>query len=216
VKPYVIRQGDYLTKLAHTNGYDADTVWKHAKNKELRERRSDPNTLLPGDILWVPEPTPARRLAVKSGTDNRYTARIPKMPVSVRLQLGGEPLVKEPFRILGVGPDPIEGATDEHGWLKAEVNVHVREIEVELTARDKTLRVRVGDMDPLNTVSGVKKRLTHLGFYQPSKIGVDNDDAADGHALVSALKAFQQQRGLEPTGKMNEDTAKALSGHHGS
>lgn len=70
-------------------------------------------------------------------------------------------------------------------------------------------------MDPVDTLSGLKKRLTHLGFYQPSRV-VENDDVADGDALIAALKAFQSHRGLEPTGKLDLDTEKALTGEHGS
>ena len=216
MKPYVIRQGDYLTKLAHIHGFDADAIWNHAQNGDLREKRSQRDMLHPGDILWIPDAPSHRKLPLRAGAANRYVARIPKVPVALRLQVGGEPLVKEPFRILGLGGEPIEGATDEDGYLSASVPVHVREIEVLLTQKGRTLRLRVGDLDPINTVMGVKKRLTHLGFYQPQRVGVENNEAADGEALISALKAFQQENGLEPSGKLDEPTAKALSGAHGS
>ena len=134
----------------------------------------------------------------------------------MRLQVGGAPLAKEPYQILGLGPEPIEGATDDDGWLKTSVPVHVREIEVLLTEKDRTLRVRVGDMDPIDTMSGLKKRLTHLGYYQPARVGVENDDVADDSALLSALKAFQSSRGLTPSGKLDDDTRKAITGAHGS
>jgi hypothetical protein len=216
MKPYVIRQGDYLTKLAHQRGFDATAIWNDPKNARIRDKRTEPNLLHPGDILWIPDAPEVRRLAVKSGSANRYVANIPKMPVEVRLQVGGAPLAKEPYQILGLGPDPIEGATDDDGWLKATVPVHVREIEVLLTEKDRTLRVRVGDLDPVDTLSGLKKRLTHLGFYQPSRVGIENDDVADDDALVSALKAFQSSRDIGPTGKLDDDTRKALTGAHGS
>jgi len=216
MKPYVVRQGDYLTKLAHTMGFDPDLVWNHSKNSELREKRADKDLLHPGDILWLPPSPDKKRLQVRSGAANRYIARIPKKPVEVRIQVGGEPLADEPAVILGIGPDPFETKTDEAGWIRTEVQVHVREIEVILPRKRRTLRVRVGDMDPVNTVNGLRKRLQHLGFYQPTRVGVENQDASDPSALIGALKAFQMARNIAPSGKLDDETKSALLAKHGS
>ncbi len=214
MRPYVIRQGDYLTKLAHVMGFDATTVWNDPKNEALREKRPDWNLLYPGDILWVPSGPNHRRLPIRAGGHNRYIARIPRVFVALRITIGGEPLTKEPFRILGLG-DPVEGETDEKGYLHAGLPVHLREIEVLLPSRDRTLRLRVGDLDPVDTVGGLKKRLMHLGYYQPTRIGVENE-VADGDALVSALKSFQADKGIAPSGKLDDATREGLTGDHGS
>jgi hypothetical protein len=216
VRPYIIRQGDYLTKLGHTMGFEPQAIWGHAKNAKLRERRPEPDMLHPGDLLWVPDAPELRRLSIKGGATNRYAAHIPKKPVELRLQIGGEVLAKEPYLILGLGPEPIEGATDENGWLKTTVDVHVREIEVILTERARTLRLRIGDLDPVDTLAGLRKRLLHLGFYQPTKVGVENQDATDGDALVAALKAFQASEELPANGKLDDATWSALERAHGS
>ncbi len=57
MKPYIVRQGDFLMKIAHAQGFDADVVWSDPKNEGL-ERTRDPNLLHPGDLLWVPESAP--------------------------------------------------------------------------------------------------------------------------------------------------------------
>ncbi|MBK6512540.1 MAG: peptidoglycan-binding protein [Polyangiaceae bacterium] len=216
MRPYVVRQGDYLTKLAHMMGFEADAVWNHPKNKALKEKRPDRDTLHPGDLLWLPTNPEHRRLSITAGSTNRYAAVIPKKPLEVRLQVGGEPLPKEPYAILGLGPEPILGESDEQGWIKSQVDVYVREVEIILTRKNRTLRVRVGDLDPLDTISGLKKRLMHLGYYRPGKIGGENQDAVEGEALIAALKAFQSERGLPATGKLDEETKKALRDAHGS
>lgn len=216
MRPYIIRQGDYLTKLGHTMGFDPDAVWNNPKNQGLKERRPDRDMLHPGDLLWVPDAPDAKRLIVKNGTTNRYAANIPKKAIEVRVQVGGEALAKEPYSILGLGPDPIEGETDEQGWIKTKVDVHVREVEVILTRKNRTLRVRVGDLDPIDTLSGLRKRLFHLGFYKPARISADNEDVTEGGTLIVALKAFQSSKGLPATGKLDDETKKALTGAHGS
>lgn len=215
MKPYVVRQGDYMTKLSHTLGFDADAVWADPKNQALREKRTDYDMLQPGDLLYVPDGRKPR-LAIQVGSENAYVARIPKVPVVLKLQIGGEILAKEPYILRGVGPEPIEGATDDKGYLSTEVAVHVREIEVELTQKKRTLRIRVGNMDPLEELTGLQKRLTHLGFYQPSYAGTENYEACDPKQIMTALAAFQSAHALPATGKLDEDTRKKLVAEHGS
>ena len=39
MKPYVIKQGDYLLKLSHTLGFNHDKVWSDGKNAKMRGHR---------------------------------------------------------------------------------------------------------------------------------------------------------------------------------
>jgi hypothetical protein len=55
--PYVIKQGDYLAKIAHRFGFDAIAVWNDETNATLRTVRPNPNILYPGDVLYVPGPS---------------------------------------------------------------------------------------------------------------------------------------------------------------
>ena len=55
---YTVKQGDYLPKIAEENGfYDYRTIWEHAKNQQLKDKRKNPNVLAPGDELFIPEKT---------------------------------------------------------------------------------------------------------------------------------------------------------------
>ena len=74
--PYVIRQGDYLKKLAFTKGFDADEVWNAADNADIKAARPNPDLLCPGDILYVPEPKP-EPLPLNVGGESTYTGDIP-------------------------------------------------------------------------------------------------------------------------------------------
>lgn len=109
VKPYVIRQGDYVTKIAHLHGFDAATsLEQHQEPEDPREAarlEHHPPRRRPVN----PDRTDRRPLLVKNGTTNRYVANIPKMPVELRIQVGGEALPNEPYLLLGLGPDPNRG-----------------------------------------------------------------------------------------------------------
>ena len=66
MQPYVIRQGDFLAKLAHRFGFDADTVWNDAANTKLGDARTDPNILAPTDILYIPDDAGSSRSGARA------------------------------------------------------------------------------------------------------------------------------------------------------
>ena len=59
--PHVVRQGEYLSRLAHRLGFDAESVWDHPDNAELKQARAHADQLLAGDLLWLPRQAPEPR-----------------------------------------------------------------------------------------------------------------------------------------------------------
>src|SRR5262245_20482030 len=101
MKPYVVRQGDYLTKLAFVLGFDADAVWSDPKNAELTSAR-DRNLLHPGDVLWLPDRA-RRPLPIAAGAANKYVATITRTNIRLRFKGDKEPLANEPYVVEGLG-----------------------------------------------------------------------------------------------------------------
>src|SRR5262245_9870010 len=141
MKPYVIKQGDYLTKLAHTLGFAADEVWNDGKNAALQQSRKNPNMLRAGDVLYIPD-TPRKKLALTKETENQYVAKVPRVKVSVVLMEDDEPLKDLKYTLEGLGDDETEHTTDGEGRVTFEAPVSVREVVVHLIEKD--LRIRVG------------------------------------------------------------------------
>lgn len=216
MKPYVVKQGEFLAKLAFTLGFDADEVWNDGKNADLKTLRKTGDVLRPGDILYVPE-EPRKKLPFTKETKNAYQARIPTVKVEVVLTApGGKPLVGEPYVVKGLG-DETEKTTAGDGKVSFSAPIHVRQVEVTLTKRKQTLQVAVGDLDPAAEPSGARMRLEHLGFYAPTFAGGDAPYASrEDAALAAALAAFQIAKGLVKTGKLDEGTIAALVDAHGS
>lgn len=217
MRPYVIRQGDYLTRLAHRMGFSADEVWSKPENEELRRARSDYDMLAPGDIVYLPV---ARRrgLAFTPRTHNKYIAVVPKVKVALQFMKDGEALANEPYLLSGLGGEvPVEGVTDEQGGIALEVSVLVRELDVLFHERGHLrYNVRLGDMDPETTASGVRARLRHLGFYGWVE---DADDLSEVDKELKdrrAIAAFQASQGLPVTGEADAKTTRALVESHGS
>ncbi|MBW2525496.1 MAG: peptidoglycan-binding protein [Deltaproteobacteria bacterium] len=214
MKPYVIKHGDYLTKLAHLLGFDAQTVWNDPKNADLKELRADPTMLQAGDVLFVPD-EPRKRLPLEHEADNSYVATVPKISVSVVVADDDEPVADEPYVVEGLGDDE-ERTTDGQGTVSFEAPVHVREVTVRFKERELAFRIGVGELDPIDTASGVRMRLTQLGYYGATLAGEDAYVERDDAQLAAAIGAFQTAQSLPVTGELDDATRDALLEVHGS
>jgi hypothetical protein len=212
MNPYIVKQGDYLDKIAHALRFDADKVWNDPANAELKKQR-DPDVLLPGDILQVPEVEP-QWLPFQSGVTNRYVATIPKASVRLTFKNDKGPLANEPYAVLGLASTQ-EGTTDGDGGLVLTIPVVVRECQVAFPQQGIVHAVRVGDMDPIDDPSGVRKRLQHLGYGRPPGDAAPSEDEVEAADQVAIL-AFQKDSALPLTGVVDDATKAALIKAHGT
>jgi hypothetical protein len=66
---YVVQHGDCLESIAFTHGLLWQTIWNDPRNAELQTSR-DPNILLPGDRLFIPE---LKQKSTDCATDQLHT-----------------------------------------------------------------------------------------------------------------------------------------------
>lgn len=173
MRPYVVKQGDYVTKLAYEMGFDADTIWQDAKNDDLRKQRPDPNILCPGDVLYVPDtpdpPPPGTDLTV--GATNDFTTPVaPQVTVTVKL-LGsqGKPQAGKAYSVQEL-PDLSGLQTAGDGVATFPAPVTLDTATLVLADTGETFMLRVGAMDPVDSLPGIAKRLVNLGLVS------DDDD----------------------------------------
>ncbi len=211
-RPYIAQQGDYLAQIASRLGVDPADVWNHDENRDLREQRGDGSILAPGDVLHVPA-RGAPRPRVSKGANNRYTVNVASVALVVTLRdVEGRPLANKAFVVHGP-PTPIRGTTDGNGAASFSVPTHLREVHLVVEEIGRVYRLAVGHMDPVETPTGLRKRLAHLGHY----IHVP---AGDGHSedehLRRSILSFQRSQSIPETGEMNEQTRNVLVAAHGS
>ncbi len=184
MQPYVIRQGDYLAKLAYKFGFDADEVWNDPSNADLRALRSDPNVLWPTDVLYIPDANTAPPTSLVLGSTNTFVADIPTAKITVQFSEPGYAsqayTVQELEDLTGL-------STDDSGVATFSVPVTLGTATIVFTESGATFECNVGDLDPINTLSGVFQRLQHLGFIDAAM----SLEAATLGLVRSALAAFK-------------------------
>lgn len=187
MQPYVIRQGDYLLKVAYENGFDADTVWGNSKNADLRTLRRDPNILAPGDVLYVPEPPdPPESTALRTGSTNSFVSPAPPTPVTVKFS---EPGLASQACSIAELPDLTSLTTDGDGVLTFQAPVSLETVTITLAGANPavTFTCKLGHLDPIDTLSGVFQRLQNLGYIDDDA-EFDQDDLDLLRGGLNALK----------------------------
>jgi hypothetical protein len=95
---------------------------------------------------------------------------------------------------------------------------------VRFPEHDKTFTVLVGHLDPVSEPSGVKARLTHMGYLHPpahEHFALDtrgetvSEEDSDARTAV-AVRDFQKAQQIDVTGIVDDVTRAALVAAHGS
>jgi hypothetical protein len=202
---HTVEQGECISSIALKYGHFWKTIWDHSSNSELRGKRTDPRVLNPGDTVFVPEKT-LKEESAATGQTYRFVRR--GMTERLRIVVADpedKPRGNTPY-ILDIDGNERRGTTNGSGLIDEEIPVD---------ARSGTLTVGEGDdideyelelshLDPADEPTGVQGRLANLGF----DVGPADGDV--GPRTKEALKQFQNQYGLKPTGEIDEATCRKL------
>jgi hypothetical protein len=194
--PYVIKQGDHLLLLAHKLGFDADTVWNDPSNAPLRQLRSDPNILLPGDVLQLPDSSgqSAPPASLNAGTANNFVSDAPTMTLSVKFVGADATTYASRAYTVQELTQLTDLTTDENGVASFQAPVTLGSATLVFTESGESWVLCPGAMDPINTLSGIFKRLQNLG-YIAGDVQFDGQTPLNNVAVLRpalvALKAAQ-------------------------
>src|SRR5262245_51216262 len=116
-RTYTARQGDCISSIAGRVGLFWQTLWD--ANPGLKLKRRDPNALLPGDQVQIPE----RRLRQENAaTNRRHHYKKKGIPAMLRLVVERDdvPIRNEPY-VLTVDGKNYDGETDGTGLLEQAI-----------------------------------------------------------------------------------------------
>ena len=199
---YLVKQGDCIFSIAFEHGFFADTIWNHPNNAELKRRREDPNVLLPGDVVFIPD---KRVKEVSEPTNQLHKFRCRNTPKVFRVQVVrlGRPVKNMDYKIDIDGTEN-EGRTNGDGWIRPQ-HIAPNAKLAKITLADGSMyELSLGHLDPIDEVSGVQGRLFGLGYYDGAINGQFDEKTKE------ALRTFQRSNKLDATGEADEETKSLL------
>jgi hypothetical protein len=202
-------EDDCIDSIAFEHGLTRDKIWSNAANQEIRQLRNHQNVLCAGDQIVVPD-KPKKQEGGETELRHRFR-RVGTCHIHIRLlDWDNEPRVGIPY-ILVVDAYRYEGETDSSGVLKHLIRPDAREGMLMLGEQsEERYLLRIGRLDPVEELSGIQARLSNLGYmFGPI-------DGTSGPSTSMAIRAFQSEHELTPTGMIDEATKQKIREIHGS
>lgn len=211
-----IQQGDCLISIAARFGiWDPNRIWEHADNTELRKKRKHPSVLQEGDEVFIPEPV-TKTISLAVDQSHTIVVKMASAGVRIRLLDVDESAMANLAYELRIGPRRLTGTSDGDGWVEQKIPATATSCELIVSLGEAppgegpscTWKISLGHLDPVDTARGLEQRLANLGYWPLDQVP---------HELVLpfALRAFQQDHGLEMTGEPNAETQDRLREEHG-
>jgi N-acetylmuramoyl-L-alanine amidase len=207
---HVVEQGECLSSIAAAHGFDWKALWDHPNNADLKQKRKDPNILFPGDVVFVPEKK-IKQEELPVGARHKFVLKGGSDVLRIKLLDGlDQPQAHLEYELVLDGNSRM-GHTNEDGELSEVIPRTVRSAKLILPGPDgpQEISVRIGTLDPADTISGAQARLTNLGFDSGAPDGIE------GPKTEAAVRAFQDAFGLEPTGQLDDETMAKLKERYG-
>lgn len=197
-----VEQGDCISSIAEESGFFWETIWNHADNADLKQLRKDPNALLEGDVVVVPDKT-AKEESCATEQKHKFKKKGTPAKIKIRITTDDKPRKNEPYKLC-IDGKWVEGKTDGDGYLEEVIPPNAREGELRVGSGDNLdiFQLGFGTLDPTDTESGAEDRLLGLGY-----------DLSGG--LEKALESFQSKEKLTVNGELDEATQNKLKERYG-
>jgi hypothetical protein len=216
---YYVKQGDHMALIADANGFhDFQTIWDDPANADLKTLRVNPHTLLPGDLVVIPDKADHTE-SRPSGARHKFTAKAAPLTLQLTIQdATGQPVANAPVR-LDVDGSSNQITADGQGTVRLPIPNAARggKLVVQTDALDCDLTLSIGELDPLETVTGKIGRLNNLGYDAGEAVdpAVATDPDAATMQLRSAVEEFQCDQKLTVDGICGPQTQAKLKAVHG-
>jgi N-acetylmuramoyl-L-alanine amidase len=205
---YIIKEGDCIESIAFEKGLFWEKIWNHPKNAKIKNIRQSPRVLMEGDELFIPEPE-AKQVSVQ--TDQRSTFVRKGVPCEFHVVLKEDDSALANVRyVLQVDSQSFSGNTKPDGSIKVSIppNAHHCKLTLGDPPQQKHFTIELGHLDPVDTIIGIKQRLSNLGF------NIDDFTNEMTPKTEEAIRKFQSKVNISVTGEPDEATQQALIDHY--
>ncbi len=211
---HTVEQGEYLALIARNNGFaNSAIIWNHENNADLKALRENPNILLPGDQVFIPDKQ-TKQADLQGGRSTKFQVQVDKLLLRLKLaEQFGEPLANAKC-VVRVDGNSKEKTTDGDAVIEVQVAATAQDISLIVKEKGSPLEgleipIKIGHLDPVDVPTGQAARLNNLGYF------AGPNDTIDEKLLASAVEEFQCDHGLAVDGKCGPLTQAKLKKIHG-
>lgn len=206
---HIVVQGECFLSIAEKHGFFWETLWNHPENAELKKKRVEPTILYPGDIVFVPQ---KRLKEVNEPTGQVHKYQLKNVPAKFNIRLlddDDSPRANLNY-VLKIDGEEFTGTTDGNGAIRVSIPPNAKNGKLVLTDENEEYDLLLGQLDPVDKTSGVQARLKGLGYYDGEISQAVNPETEQ------AVKDFQEEYKLKPTGLIDDAFKSKLKAIYGS
>lgn len=216
-RKHVVVDGDRMSKIAHENGYADYYALYMAQPEAFRKKRPNPEILMPGDEIVLPDKVEAKYPA-KDKKAHQYEENTKLPEVAVTLMAAGKPVAGKTFQVIvdPVGPGFVGAPrfagtvkSDDKGKVKLLVDPEASSVLLSCVEVPFTILLRLGELRPVTEAGGVEQRLDNLGYRVP----VSPPSAPAGSDAEKKAKEAHDRRIKKAAARFQEDKKKTADGN---
>ncbi|MBL4685319.1 MAG: hypothetical protein JKY37_12065 [Nannocystaceae bacterium] len=215
---HIATDGETVKRIARLHGFlNWRTLWDHPKNAGLRAQRDSPNTLVPGDEIFVPEHK-TRTEACATGTHHAFVAPRERTTLELRLMVDDNSSLAGWAFTLRIGGTEVSGIVPESGLIRHDVPDDLEEAILHVVPPGEgsdspealTSRLKIGFLHAPSTESGALSRLHNLGYYDLAA-----DEPVDKPLADAGFSRFQTDKQIADGPTAETHTRTTLAAEHG-
>ncbi|WP_165729569.1 peptidoglycan-binding protein [Pseudoalteromonas sp. 31A1] len=214
---HTVAQGETLLRIAKQYGYQTSkALYNHPSNAEFKALRPDPNLIYPGDKITIP-PKKEKFIPLRTNSINSFVVQNEKEYFRLQVSYDDGDDVAGKRVVLNIGNQTIDTVLQSDGLIEVELNNNdalTGTVDLYLNEGDttptKSFAVQIGNLDPIDTLSGVQGRCNMLGF------DCGTVDGVMGKKTRIGVKEFQYEHDLDIDGIPGPKTKAKLQQVFGS